>query len=392
MERRSWNAEDVVMEGYLEKKNTEGIAHFRMWNKRYFILYPTELRYYKKMTVSSFGKTYNDLRGIIPLGKDSIGSITVTRGANHSGHKSSLRFDVISERHQGQKLASSNSGVLEYKSYGLRAVSSDDADKWVINIRKAHAGKFNKRKKKKKKKEKKVSKHSKHHVQKFKKKRAEKVKSAPPPQEPERRRRYSLVDDVLDTIEDKYANAPVTSNATTLSYEELNYEMDNTSYARGALPPAPPGIRNMVKGASDQYNNVKPRYDPNIHTRGRGFSKVGEILSNAPVLDQRYVRSDPQYSSGNNVRSIPHHKIQQTKLKHRPPPGIRTASMQNMNINGSILTFSSSGNNRLSSVTEDEDYDYDAGLDYGYESRNRNEKLPRPPAGIRTASQMNLLR
>jgi hypothetical protein len=52
----------------------------------------------------------------------------------------------------------------------------------------------------------------------------------------------------------------------------------------------------------------------------------------------------------------------------------------------------SSGNNRLSSVTEDEDYDYDAGLDYGYESRNRNEKLPRPPAGIRTASQMNLLR
>jgi hypothetical protein len=44
-------------------------------------------------------------------------------------------------------------------------------------------------------------------VQKFKKKRAEKVKSAPPPQEPERRRRYSLVDDVLDTIEDKYANA-----------------------------------------------------------------------------------------------------------------------------------------------------------------------------------------
>ena len=144
-----------------------------MWNKRYFILYPTELRYYKKMTVSSFGKTYNDLRGIIPLGKDSIGSITVTRGANHSGHKSSLRFDVISERHQGQTLASSNSGVLEYKSYGLRAVSSDDADKWVINIRKAHAGKFNKRKKKKKKKEKKVSKHSKHHVQKFKKKRAE---------------------------------------------------------------------------------------------------------------------------------------------------------------------------------------------------------------------------
>ena len=87
MERRLWKEGDIVMEGYLEKKSTEGIKHLRMWNTRYFILYPTELRYYRKMTVSSFGKTYNDLRGIIPLGAESVGNITVTRGSNHSGKK-----------------------------------------------------------------------------------------------------------------------------------------------------------------------------------------------------------------------------------------------------------------------------------------------------------------
>eukprot|EP00943_MAST-04B_sp_MAST-4B-sp1_P002390 g2390.t1 len=381
MERKGWSNEDIIMEGYLEKKSTEGIAHFRNWNKRYFILYPTELRYYKKMTLSSFGKTYNDLRGIIPLGVDSVGSITVTRGSNHSGHKSSLRFDVISEVHEGQKLASSDSGRMTFKSYGLRAPSSDEADRWVINIRKVHAGKF----REKKKKAKKTSAHSKHHVKKFKKKRAEKVQA--PPQEPSRRRRYSLVDDVLETIDDKYATAPTSLNysAGQVSYDR-NYDND-VSYGRGPLPPPPPGIRNMDK-------NVKPRYDPNIHdypTRGRGFSKVGEILRNEPILDQRY-SSDPGYGNIESTSvNIPHHKIQQTKLKHKPPPGIRTASMQNMNISGNTLTFASSNNHTLSSVPEGDDYEYDPGLDYSYEVRNQNKRLPPPPAGIRTASQMNVL-
>ena len=47
----------------------------------------------------------------------------------------------------------------------------------------------------------------------------------------------------------------------------------------------------------------------------------------------------------------------------------------------------------LSSVMEEGDHEYDSGLKYdGYTSRNASKKrLPQPPAGIRTASQMNLL-
>ncbi len=388
MERRLWKEEDIVMEGYLEKKSTEGIKHLRMWNKRYFILYPTELRYYRKMTVSSFGKTYNDLRGIIPLGAESVGNITVTRGSNHSGKKSSLRFDVVCERHEGQKLASSDHGMLEYKSYSLRAPSSDEADMWVINIRKAHAGKLGKKKKKKKS----GSKHSKHHVKKFKKKRAAKMQAAPPPEpQPGRRRRYSLVDDVLETIDDKYATPVGGQYEQDVSYSNID---QNATYARGPLPQAPPGIRNM----NSKYDNVKPRYDPNIHdlpaTRGRGFSKVGEILREGPILDQHYVSyTDGRSSDSYSTRSIPQHKIQKTKLKHKPPPGIRTASMQKMSISGNTVSFSSTGGQTLSSVAEDGDYEYDPGFDRTYDSnRGYRNKLPRPPAGIRTASQMNLLK
>ena len=96
------------------------------------------------------------------------------------------------------------------------------------------------------------SKHSKHHVKKFKKKRAEKIQAAPSP-EPQigRRRRYSLVDDVLETIDDKYATPVGGQYEQDISYSNID---QNGTYARGPLPQAPPGIRNM----NDKYDNVKP--------------------------------------------------------------------------------------------------------------------------------------
>jgi hypothetical protein len=43
--------EDIVFEGWLEKKASNGIPGWRVWQRRYFVLYraSNELRFFKRM-------------------------------------------------------------------------------------------------------------------------------------------------------------------------------------------------------------------------------------------------------------------------------------------------------------------------------------------------------
>lgn len=129
--------EDVVFEGWLQKKSNKGLSGLKPWQRRYFVLYRSanELRYYKNMTPSRFGNLYVGERGSIPL--DLIRKVLEPEVKQKF---LGLRFDLDIVRPSNGKypgtLCDEGSFREEYHRVCLLAGGAEDKKRWVEEIQK----------------------------------------------------------------------------------------------------------------------------------------------------------------------------------------------------------------------------------------------------------------
>jgi hypothetical protein len=127
---------DIVMSGWLRKKNTAGVPKLKLWKNRFFVLdrRTREIRYYKKTVESGFGTVPVDEAGSVPL------ELVTALQSQGSGKYAGTRFDIHMMRFGRAKYSrefagDGHKGLVEAGfRLCLQAPSAADREAWLDAI------------------------------------------------------------------------------------------------------------------------------------------------------------------------------------------------------------------------------------------------------------------